>query len=97
MRLSQKSGFLSLTLRFYKHKQKASDGEVLQESMQFCVDDMQTGQVVFETCISFDSFLFMNLVLNEKNESKRQHWLLKIAEEHMPTIEKTSEDSEADF
>lgn len=84
-RLSKK-GFLKYHFRFTAHKQNADEGETLVETMNFCVDDMRTNTEIYKRCISFNETHFMNIVKKDENESKRQQWLLDMADELMPPL-----------
>lgn len=77
---------LQLYFRLTGHKHNVSDGQILKETMLFCIDDRETGKTLFEEHIEFDETHFMNLVNKKGNESKRQQWLLNIAEECMPPL-----------
>lgn len=77
--------------RFYKHKQKAVDGERLKESFIFCIDDNNTHKTIFAKEILFDETYFIKLI-NKNDEKSRQKWLLDIANKYMPDLkEKSSE------
>ncbi len=69
------------------HKNNVSEGEILKETMAFCIDDRTTGNTIFEEQIEFDETYFMNLVNKSDNDDKRQQWLLDIANELMVGIE----------
>lgn len=89
--LTNDSGFLNLQFRLWNHKQEAVEGELLKESMHFCIDDLSNGKVttVFEKKIDFDEKLFMNLV-RSKNNTYRNQKLLDIATELMKPLELSS-------
>lgn len=78
--------FLSLEFRLYGHKRKSIEGEYLQESIHFCLDDITSGRVkeIYETVITFDETEFSTWIGRVKN---RQGWLLDIAKKNMPDIE----------
>lgn len=82
--LKSKNGYLNLIFRFTGHTQKAVNGETLKESMLFCIDDLISGDTVFQKHIQFNENYFMNMV-NRNN--KRQKWLLDIAEKHMKPLQ----------
>lgn len=84
-RLSKCCDYLDLCFRFTDHKQLATDGKELRETMLFCVDDMKTNTTIYEKAISFDETYFINIIANGK-EDKRQKSLLDIAEENMPEL-----------
>lgn len=79
--------FLNLYFRFTDHKQTASNGQTLRESMLFCVDDRNTGTTVYLQKIEFEESYFMNIVHKKENENKRQQWLLDIAADIMQPLE----------
>lgn len=79
--------FLNLYFRFTDHKQTASNGQTLRESMLFCVDDRNTGTTVYRQKIEFEESYFMNIVHKKENENKRQQWLLDIAADIMQPLE----------
>lgn len=87
MRLERKNGFLNLEFRFTGHTQKAINGETLRESMLFCVDDLISGDTVFQKRIEFSENYFMNIINKSGNENKRQKVLLDISEELMPPLQ----------
>ena len=84
-RLSHK-GYMKYHFRFTAHKHKATEGAMLKETMDFCIDDMRTNTEIYKRCISFDENYFMNIVNKTENENNRQKWLLNIANELMPPI-----------
>lgn len=84
--LTNKNGYLNLQFRFTNHKQRAVQGETLNESMLCCVDDMQTGETIFEKRLEFNENFFMNMVNKKGNEDKRQQWLFNIADKLMPEL-----------
>lgn len=59
---------------------------MLNESMLFCVDDMQTGETIFEKRLEFNENFFMNMVNKKGNENKRQQWLFNIADKLMSEL-----------
>lgn len=75
-----------MQFRFTNHKQRAVQGETLKESMLFRVDDMQTGETIFEKRLEFNENFFINMVNKKGNEDKRQQWLLNIADEFMSEL-----------
>lgn len=81
-----KGNFFKLVFRFTNHRQTAKNGEVLEETIKFCVDDNCSGRTVFEQEIKFDETRFMNLLNKKGNENKRQRRLLDIAEKCMPPL-----------
>jgi len=83
--LLNKNGFLNLRFRFTNHKQVSADGEALKESMLYCIDDADTGKIVFEQLIEFEETYFLN-ILNKENKNKRQKWLLDIADKLMQPL-----------
>ena len=78
-----KNGYLNLEFRFTQHKQRANSGKTLVESMQFCVDDLISGETVFQKTIEFDETYFMNIVNKAGNEKYRNTKLLEIAQKTM--------------
>lgn len=80
------NGYMKYHFRFTAHKQKAIEGKSLNETMDFCVDDMRTNTEIYKRCISFDENRFINIVRKTGNEDKRQQWLLDIANELMPPL-----------
>ncbi len=85
-RLDNKDSFLMLQFRFTNHRQKATDGETLCESMDFYVDDLISGDILYKRTIEFSETYFVNLINKIDNEKNRQQWLLDIATELMPEI-----------
>lgn len=79
--------FLNLYFRFTDHKQNASNGQTLRESMLFFVDDRNTGTTIYQQKIEFEESYFMNIIHKEENENKRQQWLLGIAANIMQSLE----------
>ncbi len=79
--------FLNLHFRFTDHKQNASNGQTLRESMLFFVDDRNTGTTIYQQKIEFEESYFMNIIHKEENENKRQQWLLDIAADIMQPLE----------
>lgn len=89
-RLEKKNGsFIKLWFRFINHTYKVSNGEELKESMLFCVDNIDTGETVFEKRIEFSETYFMSLINKAENENKRQQWLLDIANRLMKPLKCT--------
>lgn len=78
---------LYLIFRFYNHKYKSSERDNLVEYLQFCIDNEQTGETIFETTLSFDELEFQNIRFHGNNE-RRQQWLLDIAKEEMKGLKK---------
>ena len=78
--------YINYIMRFTQHKQIATEGECLKESLLFCLDDMQTGRTLYERKIIFDENVFMNYV-KKSGENHRQMWLLEIANEIMQPLE----------
>ena len=54
--------FANLIFRFAGHRQYAIDGEILNETMMFFIDNADNGQVVYECMISFDETYFINMI-----------------------------------
>lgn len=54
--------------------------------MLFCVDDMQTGETIFEKRLEFNENYFMNMVNKKGNEDKRQQGFLNIAAKLIPEL-----------
>lgn len=79
---------LNLEFRFTNHKQKAEKGKELRESMLFCIDDLDTGETVFEKTIEFSENYFMNLIAKQGNKANRKQWLLDIADKVMEPVGK---------
>ncbi len=84
--LTGKNEYLNLEFRFTGHTQKAVSGETLKESMTFCIDDLISGDTVFQRCVQFSENYFMNIVNNVENENRRQQWLLNIANKYMQPL-----------
>lgn len=84
--LTSKNGYLNVEFRFTGHTQRAVSGEMLRESMLFCIDDLLTGETIFQKCIEFDENYFMNIVNKEGNENNRQQKFLDIAKKHMQPL-----------
>lgn len=87
MRLVNNGGFLNLHFRFTGHTQRAINGEELDESMLFCIDDLANNQTIFQKTISFSENYFMNIVNKAENKDKRQQRLLDIAIDNMPPLQ----------
>lgn len=83
----QENVFLNLIFRLTNHKQKAMEGKVLKETLDFCIDDKRTRQTVFQDTIEFDETYFMNLV--RANRGFRNQTLLQIATDEMPPLQPT--------
>lgn len=84
-RLENRQGFIKPVFRFTAHQQKAIDGETLQESIKFCIDNNDDGETFFEKTISFDETYFVN-ILRKGNEENRNKKLLEYAKEKMPDL-----------
>lgn len=83
---NKNSEFINLGLRFTNHSHKVLEGETLVESMMFFVDDLNTGNTIFQKRIDFSETYFMNIVNKEENVAKRQQQILNLADELMPDI-----------
>jgi len=83
---NQRGHYLELFFRFTDHKHKVVDGEVLLETMRFCIDDRKINKTVYEYIIEFNETYFMNLVQKTENEDKRQQHFLDIAT-MLPTVD----------
>lgn len=83
----KKGMYLNLIYRLTNHKQKAIEGKTLIESLDFCIDNKETGETVYQEKIEFDETFFMNLIC--ANGGKRDTELLKIANEEMPPLQPT--------
>lgn len=79
--------FLNLHFRFTDHKQSASNGQTLRESMLFFVDDRNTDTTIYQQKIEFEESYFMNIINKTENENKRQQWLLDISADIMQPLE----------
>ncbi|MDE6103143.1 MAG: hypothetical protein K2F60_01295, partial [Oscillospiraceae bacterium] len=84
--VNRKGTYCELFFRFTDFKQRAVDGETLNEFMKFCIDDRKTGKTIFQKTITFQETYFINLINNRNNENKRQQWLLDIADELMKPL-----------
>lgn len=89
-RLLFQTQYMNYHFRFTSHKQKATEGAALEESMEFCVDDMRSNTEIYKRRIAFNENHFMNIVKKEGNEGKRQQWLLDIATKLMPPLDVTN-------
>ena len=78
--------FINLIFRFTNHCQNAVEGESLNESMMFYIDNADTGQVVYEQRISFSETFFTNIINSENATRYRNMNLLGIAEELMQPL-----------
>lgn len=85
--VNHKGSFLNLFFRFINHSYKVSEGEILIESMLFCIDDRLSGKTIFEKKIEFSETYFMNVVNKNKHNDKRQQWLLDISDELMKPLQ----------
>ncbi|MCM1335076.1 MAG: hypothetical protein NC237_08490 [Eubacterium sp.] len=90
--IDHKGEFLDLHFRLHNHTQKAESGEILEESIHFCVDDFGTKEIktIFETKVTFDETHFQNLISKPDGNAKRQQYLLDIANELMEPLELAS-------
>lgn len=90
--IDHKGEFLDLHFRLHNHTQKAESGEILKESIHFCIDDFGTKEIktIFETKVTFDETYFQNLINKPEGDAKRQQYLLDIANELMKPLELTS-------
>lgn len=86
MILTKKYKFLKLQLRFSHHTQKAIEGETLKETMRIYIDDMVSGDVLYQSKIQFDGTFFINMINKKENADKRQQSILDIANELMPDL-----------
>lgn len=85
--LLNKNNFLNLRFRFTNHKQVSVDDETFRESMLFCIDDANTGEIIFKRVIEFEETYFLSILNNKNNKDKRQKWLLDIANELMQPLD----------
>lgn len=86
MILTKKNKFLKLQLRFSHHTQKAIEGETLKETMKIYIDDMVSGNVLYQSKIQFSETYFINMINKKENADKRQQRILDIANELMPDL-----------
>ena len=75
---------MNLELRFTGHQQKAVQGEQLIESMMFCIDDITTGETVFQKRIEFDETYFINIL--KKGKDHQNQYLLDLAKKSFPRL-----------
>ena len=84
--LSNKQGkFSNLMFRLTNHRQKATEGCVLRESLQYCIDDKATGETVFQKTLEFDETFFTNLIRKPSGTYRKKN-LLEIANQ-MPRLQ----------
>lgn len=83
---SGSGNFFKLVFRFTNHRQIAKPGEILEEAIEFNIDDNCNGKTIYKQTIKFNETYFMNLVNKKGNDDKRQKWLLDMAEECMPPL-----------
>ena len=84
--LTKKNKFIKLQLRFSHHTQKAIKGESLKETMKIYIDDMVSGDVLYQSKIKFSETYFINMINKKENADKRKQRILDIANELMPDL-----------
>lgn len=88
--VNENGHFLNLELRFINHSHKVVEGKTLKESMLFCVDDITTGNTIYERTVEFDEMYFMNLIRSQGGGNRRQQWLLDISNRTMSSLKNMS-------
>lgn len=78
--------FFRIEYRFTGYKYCANQGEILNEKIIFCVDDILTGKTFFEKEITFNETYFMNMINSKKYHEYRNQYLLDIAQDLMKPL-----------
>lgn len=83
---NNESKFIKPVFRLTNHKQTASTGDILKETMDLYIDDNSNGITIYKKRIEFDETFFQNLIHSKSANVYRNKELLNLASEIMTDI-----------